>query len=64
MAPGTIIDYSYTIGGTTGTGTIVLQGGPPGVPEPSSLVLMLLGGAFVPLAASYRGRRLRSRRAG
>lgn len=59
LAPGTIIDYSYTIGGTTGTGTIVLQGGNP-VPEPSSLVLMLLGGAFVPLAASCR-RRLRSR---
>jgi hypothetical protein len=61
MAPGTIIDYSYSIGGTTGTGTIVLQGGPPGVPEPSSLLLMLLGGAFVPLAASRRRRRLHSR---
>ncbi len=59
LAPGTIIDYSYTIGGTSGTGTIVLQG----VPEPSSVVLMLLGGAFLPLAASYRRRQLRSRRA-
>jgi hypothetical protein len=59
MSPGTIIDFSYTIGGTTGTGTFVLLG----VPEPSSIVLMLLGGAILPLATVYRRRQLRSRRA-
>ncbi len=63
LAPGTIIDFSYSLDGVNGTGTLTLQSGNLGVPEPSSSVLMLLGVAFVPIAASYRRRQLRSGRA-
>jgi hypothetical protein len=58
LAPGSILTYSYDINGTTGTGLLVLQG----VPEPSSMVLMLLGAAAVPPAVALHRRGSRSRR--
>lgn len=60
MGGGSTVIYDYNIGGTTGSGSLILAG----VPEPSSFVLLLIGGAALPMAAAYRRRRPASRRAG
>jgi hypothetical protein len=59
----TVINYSYSTGsgGGSSTGSLVVQYGDPSVPEPSSLVLILIGGAVLPLAALHRRRLVRSR---
>ena len=46
----TTIDYSYTLGGVTGHGTTPPLVGALSVPEPSSLVLLLIGLGAFPLA--------------
>ncbi len=61
---GSTLNYSYNIDGVTGksgnTGSppIVVQS----LPEPSSVVLMLAGGAILPLTSLYRRRRASLRR--
>jgi hypothetical protein len=62
--PGQPIDYSYSgvTGGdspSTGGGTITLSA----IPEPSSLVLLLAGGAALPILLRLRGRSRASRTA-
>lgn len=62
LKPGDTFHYDWTIGtqAGSGSGTVVL-GSPSLVPEPSSLVLMLVGGTVVPyFGLRYRrGRRSR-----
>lgn len=55
LAPGTVVKYTYDVDGTAGGGTLILA------PEPSSVVLMLLGAAVMPLTVALRRRRVRSR---
>ena len=59
LAPGDTFAYAFTIGSQSGGGTVTMTDGPPPplVPEPSSLVLMLVGGTVAPcLGLRYRRR--------
>ena len=57
LTPGSAINYSYSVGGSSPTGgTVNVQSGAP-VPEPSSLVLILTGSAILPYQI-LRNRRL------
>jgi hypothetical protein len=63
LEPGDTFHYTWTIGTTefgSGSGTVVL-GPPDAVPEPSSIVLMLAGGAVLPYVGLRHRRRRRSR---
>lgn len=67
-SPGDEFTYSWTIGTgnneQTGSGFGYLTLGPPPVPEPSSIVLMLVGGSVVPYLEFHRRRRRQARRVG
>jgi hypothetical protein len=58
---GTTVDYTYYINGVEQPpSSFVLQAGPLSIPEPSSLVLMMIGGTVLPyLAIRERRRRIR-----
>jgi hypothetical protein len=57
--PGSTVDYAYTIDGVLPptTGSFVLQNGPLVIPEPSSLILMMIGGTVLPYLAIRERRR-------
>lgn len=63
---GSTLTYSYNVDGTPGHSDPNNPLSPPivvqSLPEPSSVVLMLAGGAILPIASLYRRRRALSRR--
>jgi hypothetical protein len=56
IAPGTILLYTFSGSGGMGDGTINIQNGIPGVPEPSSIILMLAGATVLPYLAIRKNR--------
>ena len=59
LPDGATFSYTYSIGGstpTTSTGNVFIRG-PLSVPEPGSIVLMLMGGAVLPCFAIHARRR-------
>lgn len=57
---GSTINYSYNGNSGNGNGQIIVTNGFPGVPEPSSMILMMMGAIVLPYAAIRR--HVRSRR--
>ena len=62
VPPGSMLTYTYLLDGVSGTGQITIVNGNPGVPEPSSIIMMLTGGCLLPSFAFRQAQRLRSRR--